>query len=47
MKLGPGPDYCNYFEEMALDMMKLRKKENLPLFTAFLHPTSTLDLDKI
>ena len=38
-----GPDYSENFEYLANELIKIRKKKGLPLYTEILHPTSTLD----
>jgi len=43
MKFGPGPDYSQNFEYLANELIKIRKEKGLPLYTEYLHPTSTLD----
>ncbi len=42
MAPGPGPDYSEYFEYLANEMIKIRRGKGLPLFEDRLHPTSTL-----
>ena len=43
MAPGPGPDYSEYFEYLANEMIKIRKQKGLPLYEDRLHPTSTLN----
>ena len=41
MEPGPGPDYCESFEFLANEIIKIRKKEGLTLYEDRLHPSST------
>jgi len=38
--LGPGHDYCESFEFLANEILKIRKREGLPLYEDRIHPTS-------
>jgi hypothetical protein len=38
---GPGPDYCENFEYLANEIIKIRLQKGLPLYEYLMHPTST------
>jgi hypothetical protein len=38
---GPGPDYCENFEYLASEILKIRKQRGLSLYLQHQHPTST------
>jgi hypothetical protein len=38
---GPGPDYCESFEYLAEEMIKIRNRRGQPLPIYYLHPTTT------
>jgi hypothetical protein len=37
---GPGPDYCESFEYLAEEMIKIRQRKGYPLPVHYLHPTT-------
>jgi hypothetical protein len=43
MKFGPGPDFSQNFEYLANELIKIRKKKGLPIYSEYLHPTSSLN----
>lgn len=41
MQPGPGPDYCESFEFLASEIIKIRKKKGLTIYEDRFHSTST------
>ena len=39
---GPGPDYCENFEYLANEMIRIRKQRGTTFPLRYIHPTSTL-----